>query len=360
MDVSVILPSYNPSEKLITAVRALNEAGFDDIIVINDGSEKEKSAEIFEKVKEMPFVRLISHEKNMGKGKALKTGFDFFLKNRPYKKGLVTTDDDMQHRAEDIKSCCSEMLRTGTAVFGARSFKGKEIPPKSRFGNNMTSFTFRFLCGIKITDTQTGLRALPSSYLPALIKVSGDRFEYETNMLLAMKENGLKFRELPIRTIYSDNNSGTHFRPIRDSLKIYAVILKYVFSSLLASAVDLIAFTLFNLLLPEKLDEGVRIFAATALARIISAAVNFTINRRKVFKSTSRLKPSIIKYCVLSVCQAGLSYGLVYLLTALSGAGRSILSTLFKMAVDTLLFFLCFVAQREWVFNSENKNDNNI
>lgn len=353
MEVSVILPSYNPSEKLITAVQALNAAGFDDIIVINDGSDKDGSGEIFEKVKEMPFAEVISHPKNMGKGKALKTGFEYFLENRPDKKGLVTTDDDMQHTAEDIKGCCAEMIRTGTAVFGARSFKGKDIPPKSRFGNNLTSLTFRFFCGIKITDTQTGLRAIPSSYLPALIKVSGDRFEYETNMLLAMKESGLKFKELPIKTIYADNNSETRFRPIRDSLKIYAVILKYTASSLLASAVDLIGFTLINMLLPDKTDEGVRIFAATAFARVASASVNFTVNRRRVFKSKSRLNSSIVKYFILSICQAGMSYGLVYLITALSDTGQSILSTVYKMAVDTVLFFLCFVAQREWVFKEK-------
>ncbi|MCI8603755.1 MAG: glycosyltransferase [Ruminiclostridium sp.] len=353
MDVSVILPSYNPGEKLITAVKALNKAGFDDIIVINDGSDMKSSAEIFEKVKGIPNISVISHEKNMGKGRALKTGFEYFLKNRPNKKGLVTTDDDMQHRAEDISACCREMIKTGKAVFGARNFRGREIPPKSRLGNNFTSFIFRFLCGIKITDTQTGLRALPASYLPILTDVSGDRFEYETNMLLAMKENGLEFKELPIMTIYTDNNSGTHFRPIRDSLKIYSVILKYTASSLLASAVDLTGFTIFNLLLPEKMDEGARIFAATAFARVISAAVNFTVNRRRVFKSKSRLNSSIIKYCILSICQAVMSYGLVCLITALLGTGQNILSTFYKMAVDTVLFFLCFAAQREWVFNKK-------
>lgn len=101
------------------------------------------------------------------------------------------------------------------------------------------------------------------------------------------------------------------------------------------------------------MDEGARIFAATAFARVISAAVNFTVNRRRVFKSKSRLNSSIIKYCILSICQAVMSYGLVCLITALLGTGQNILSTFYKMAVDTVLFFLCFAAQREWVFNKK-------
>ncbi|MCM1054396.1 MAG: glycosyltransferase family 2 protein [Bacteroides sp.] len=347
MDISVILPSYNPTEKLVTAVQELSEAGFDDIIVINDGSEK---TEIFDRISDLPFVTVITHEKNKGKGRALKTGFEYFLENRRDKLGAVTTDDDMQHRTEDITACCDEMKKTGIAVFGARSFKGEDIPPKSRIGNNITSFTFRFLCGIKISDTQTGLRAVPKSYIPVFLKTDGERFEYETNMLLSMKENGLTFKEIPIKTIYADNNSGTHFRPVRDSVKIYAVILKYIASSLTSSAIDLIFFTLLNLLLPKSWDEHLRIFASTAAARAVSSAVNFTVNRRRVFKSKSKLKKSLLKYYTLTVCQTLASYGLVYLITCAAGTSQSIFQTLYKMAVDLFLFFICFVVQREWVF----------
>lgn len=352
MEISVILPSYNPTEKLITTVNELANAGFDDIIVINDGS---KNTEIFDKIKDLPFTTVLSHEKNRGKGQALKTGFEFFMENRHNKIGVVTTDDDMQHTAEDIAACCREMEKTGIAVFGARNFKGKEIPPKSRIGNNITSFTFRFLCGIKITDTQTGLRAVPRSYLPLLIKTEGERFEYETNMLLSMKENGLPFKEIPIKTIYADNNSGTHFRPVRDSIKIYTVILKYIASSLISSTIDLIGFTLINLLLPKHWDEWVRIFISTIAARAVSSAVNFTVNRKKVFKSNSRLDKSLLKYYSLTVCQMLASYGLVYLITYASGTSQSIFQTLHKMAVDLFLFFVCFVIQREWVFNESKQ-----
>ncbi len=358
MNISVVLPSYNPSQKLIDAVNALTDYGFDDIIVINDGSN-DSSKQIFEQVSTYPNVTLINHEKNMGKGRALKTGFEYFIKNRKEKLGVVTTDDDLQHTPADILACAEEMENKGIAVFGSRNFKGDNIPPKSRIGNNITSFTFRFLCGIKITDTQTGLRAIPRSYLPALIKVSGERFEYETNMLLSMKQNDLKCCERPIETIYSDNNSGTHFNPLKDSIKIYAVILKYIASSITASLIDLVCFTLLNLFLPNEIDAWLRLFLATAIARLISSAVNYTINKNKVFKSKGHVKSSLIKYYCLCIVQGLSSYGLVYLITYLTGTEQSFIQTVYKMVVDVILFFLCFTAQREWVFKEKKENNKN-
>lgn len=355
MNVSVILPSYNPSEKLVQSVKSLTDAGFDDIIIINDGSKKDCSC-YFEAAKENKAVTVIEHDKNMGKGRALKTGFEYFLENRAEKSGVVTTDDDLQHSSDDIIACAEKMEETNSAVFGARSFKEKNIPPKSRIGNNITSFTFKFFCGIKITDTQTGLRALPSSYLSILVRTSGERFEYETNMILAMKQNDLKFTEIPIKTIYNDNNSSTHFNPFKDSIRIYAVILKYLISSLGASIIDLLAFTLLNLIIPEKMEEWKRIFIATVTARIISSAVNYTVNRKKVFNSKSKVKSSLPKYYALCICQAALSFGLVYIVTSLFGTTQSLLQTVYKMAVDIILFLLCFTVQREWVFKEQNKN----
>lgn len=356
MKVSVILPSYNPGKKLPEAVNKLIMAGFDDIIVVNDGS-RDDCIHFFDEISNEPYVTVLNHEKNMGKGCALKTAFQFFLDNRNDMAGVVTTDDDLQHGLKDILACANEMESSNMAVFGARDFKGDNVPTKSRIGNNITSFTFRFLCGIKITDTQTGLRAIPRHYLPVLLEVSGERFEYETNMLLSMKQNDLAFKELPIKTIYNDNNSGTHFNPLKDSIKIYAVILKYILSSLSASLIDLIGFTLLNLLLSKDIDDSLRIFLATAIARAVSSAVNYTVNRKRVFKSRTNLKSSLVKYYILTVCQAAASYGLVYLLTFASGTSQSIIQTLFKMAVDFALFFLCFTVQREWVFKEKKKKE---
>lgn len=358
MTVPVILPSYNPGEKLVDTVKSLLSSGFDDIIIINDGSNEE-SLRYFNAVKELDGVTLLSHEVNKGKGKALKTGFAYFLENRKDASGVVTTDDDGQHAPADILKCAQKMEETGEAVFGARSFKGDNVPSKSRFGNNATRFVFNFLCGIKITDTQTGLRAIPKDYLPVIIEAGGDKFEYETNMLLKMKQNGLTFSEVPIETIYIENNSATHFRPIMDSIKIYSAIFAYLLSSVAAAVIDLGIFTLLNLLLPTDIDGGLRIAVSTIGARLVSSIINFTINRKSVFKSKSGVAASLVKYYALCVCQMGLSYLLVYLISCATGAEQSIIQTVFKMAVDTLLFIMCFVIQREWVFKTKKGGNKN-
>lgn len=354
MNVSVILPSYDPSDSLPRAAKLLIESGFDDIIVINDGSVS--GTEFFDEIASFPEVTLLVHEKNMGKGKALKTGFEYFLQNRETRSGVVTVDDDLQHDIDDVKTCAEKMELCGKAVFGARDFKRENVPAKSKIGNNITAFVFRFICGIRLSDTQTGLRALPRSYLPALLTASGNGFEYETNMLLTMKQNELDFEETPIKTIYSDNNRSTHFAPLKDSVKIYAVIFKYILSSLSAALIDLAIFTLLNMLIPSDMDEGIRIFVATAFARIVSSAINFAVNRQRVFKSKGNLKASIVKYYILCVCQMAASYGLVCLITMLASTTQSLLQTVFKMIVDIVLFFFCFAVQREWVFkDNEHK-----
>lgn len=353
--VSVILPSYNPTDKLEQTVDALVAEGFDDIIIINDGSN-DSCRHHFEAVAKNSCVTLLTHDKNMGKGRALKTGFEYFMCNRSDKAGVVTTDDDMQHDCKDIRLCAEEMERTGAAVLGARSFKGDNVPFKSHLGNAITTFTFKFVCGIKITDTQTGLRAIPSGYLPMLTDVSGEHFEYETNMLLEMKQRGLQLKEIPIKTIYTENHT-SHFNPFKDGVKIYAVILKYIISSISASVIDLVIFTLLNMLLPESMEEWVRIFTATAAARVVSSVTNYTINRKKVFKSSINVKSSLLKYYAVAVCQAALSYSLVYIVTYALGTTQSMWQTLYKMIVDIILFFLCFVVQREWVFKEKNSGE---
>lgn len=128
-------------------------------------------------------------------------------------------------------------------ILGVRDFSGPEVPARSRRGNRITSFVFRAFCGIRISDTQTGLRAIPAAYLPRLVEVEGDRFEYETNMLLALKRAQIKWTEVPIRTVYIEENQTSHFRPIVDSFRIYKLILKFILSSCAGSLVDIGVFT---------------------------------------------------------------------------------------------------------------------
>ena len=128
-------------------------------------------------------------------------------------------DGDNQHHVEDILACCEKLReKPDHVILGARDFSKREVPLRSRFGNVLTKGVFRFACGIRITDTQTGLRAIPARYLEAMTEIEGSRYEYETNMLLEMKARRIPFEEVPIRTIYLEENESSHFNPLKDSL----------------------------------------------------------------------------------------------------------------------------------------------
>lgn len=350
MNVPVLIPTYNPTERIIEVVRSLISAGFERLIIVDDGSRPECSP-IFAVLADMPQCTLLHHDVNRGKGRGLKTGFAYILEHMPECSGVVTTDDDGQHSPEDIQRYAEKMEQSGRAVLGARDFTGDDVPPRSRFGNNCTRFVFRALCGIRITDTQTGLRALPISYLPALAKLSGERFEYETNMLLEMKRLGLPFDEVRIQTIYNDKNSGSHFHPLRDSIKIYAVIFRFMLSSGLCSLIDIGLFTLINLLTaPLFSSTELRILTATAGARVVSSLVNFLLNRSGVFRSGKNIRRAAVRYYTLAACQLIASYLCVNGLALLFGGGASVWQTVIKIIVDTALFFISFGIQRDWVY----------
>lgn len=349
MNVAVIIPSLNPDGKLIEVVDSLVSAGFDDIIVVNDGSDSEHM-QPFDKVRQYKQCTVLKHDVNKGKGRALKTAFEYCLSNRTELSGVVTVDGDNQHKAKDILNCCQKMLKLNNKVIlGVRDFSGEQVPSKSRLGNNITSFVFRFACGIKISDTQTGLRAIPYEYLPVMCKIGGERFEYETNMLLEMKRYRIEMVEVPIETVYIEENASTHFHPIRDSFKIYAVILKYLFGSLASFLIDIAIFTAVNFLLLNTAGASVRIFAATLTARAVSSVFNYCYNRKAVFEHRGRVASSVFRYYTLCVVQLCLSYGMVYFITKILSLGPA-LTTLAKAVVDTVLFIISFQLQRVWVF----------
>ncbi len=360
-NVVVILPSLDPDYRMNLVVDGCMERGFKTIVVVNDGSDKEHS-EPFETAAKKPGVVVLKHDVNMGKGRSLKTAMKWVLENRKDAAGVVTVDGDNQHHPDDIKACAEAMIERGITVLGCRDFSEPQVPWKSKAGNNITKFVFGALCGIKISDTQTGLRAFPMDVLPFLCKTEGDRFEFETNMLLEMHSASIPFSEVKIRTIYEDKeNSTSHFHPFRDSFKIYKIIFKYVFSSLASTLIDLALFFVLNLILSRVITGNlsllgksfsaglVVVFLSTAGARIVSSFMNYKVNKHIVFRSEA--KNTIQKYYALAIIQLCVSALLVYLISNLFGEG-SVLRTFCKAVVDTALFFISFRVQKTWVFKN--------
>ena len=363
--ISVVLPSLDPDEKLLAVIDGLLEYGFTDIILINDGSKPENLS-YFRTAASHPEVHLIQHPVNRGKGAALKTAFAWFLENRPDAAGVVTVDGDNQHHPEDTRACALHMLQADHLTLGVRDFSHPDVPARSRSGNRITSAVFKIFVGMTISDTQTGLRAIPRKHLSLLNSVSGDRFEYETNMLLALKENGIPFDEVKIRTVYIEENKSSHFHPIRDSWRIYKLILrhffKYTLSSLLSSFLDEGLYMLLSWLLQPVLSGFLFSAIPIVTARIISSLMNFFMNKKMVFHSKQSTSTAMIRYGLLAIpillAQLGLTHGLT-LLCGLS-EDQIILRGVIHAVVMTFLFIVSYVVQQRWVFVAKSNTKQEV
>lgn len=338
--LAVLIPAYKPGESLIKLSHELAEAGFGHILVVDDGSGGEFSA-VFESV-EKTGCRVIRHAANMGKGRALKTGINDILLNQRL-SGVITADADGQHLVEDIINVGKAMLESeNTIVIGRRAFSGK-VPLKSRFGNSITKHVFNFVSGLKIHDTQTGLRALPWSSLKNMLTLTGERYEYEMDMLLEASKLGLKIKEIDIETVYLDKNSASHFNPLKDSFRIYRLIVMFAGSSLFAFLIDFGLFALLQLLFPQDNLLWLRVVGS----RIPSSTINFFVNRNLVFaRSTGNFKRHVIGYFWLVGVIMILNYSLIFLLYDLAGIPELIA----KLIAEILLFFLSYTMQRRVVF----------
>jgi len=353
-DITILIPSLNPDEKLKKTIDGIIGKGFHKIVVVDDGSD-EAHKEPFEYAAEKG-CKVLVHEVNKGKGRALKTAFEYCM-TCPECIGVITVDGDGQHGVEDIYNCGKAMIQRNNehVILGCRDFGAETVPFKSKYGNNITKFAFRALCGIKISDTQTGLRAIPAEFLKAMTEYKGERFEYETNMLLEMKTQGIPFSEVKIETIYLEDNASSHFHPWRDSFKIYKIILKYSLSAGASAVIDLLlfyialhVFELFGISTTE--NTQLTVVLSTVIARVMSSLFNYSVNRKVVFHSSSR--NSFVKYYILCATQMCVSAVLVAALSSLGVTGK-LGKLLIKLVVDTCLFFVSFGIQREWVFKTK-------
>lgn len=348
---SVIIPAYQPDEKLPGVVKGLVDAGIDDIIIVNDGSAA-ACGDIFAEVAAYPQVTLLEHEVNRGKGAALRTAFSYFAKNRPETDGAVTADADGQHIPADIIAVGEKMCDTGGVVLGVRDFGLPDVPPRSRFGNRATCFAMRAFIGLKCTDTQTGLRAIPRRYMGVMLSVAGDRYEYETNMLIAFKDEKIPMSEHTINTVYIEDNRSSHFRPVRDSVRIYSLILKrffkYVASSVGCFVVEQVIQTSVFAAVKDSFSGWATELLSFGPARVVSSLLNYFINRKYVFGRGG--SSAVLRYYALAAAQAAVTYGIDLGARELLGIDGSVAYTVMTVIVKVLIAFVSYRIQKEWVF----------
>ena len=362
----ILVPSLEPDDRLPVYIQKLKDGGFSHIVVVDDGSG-EKYQEIFNKVASVENTIVLHHSVNQGKGVALKTGYRYIAENLPDIIGVITADSDGQHTVEDCISLAEELRSEKRVLYlGSRDFTLENVPPKSRKGNKITSVVFKLLYGQYLPDTQTGLRAFRKEELPFMINVQGERYEYEMNVLIACSRAGIKMVPITIKTIYENENEGTHFHPVRDSWRIYKVIfgsfIKFMGASLVCFLVDQLLFNLFKgwlfplagISLNLDLPLGIRLdntSLANYSARLISAILNFRLNKELVFKVKGK-KGTGLRYAVTAI--------FIIILSTLGIKALSLIGFapwIAKLLVDTLLYFLSYRIQQQWVFREDAKNE---
>jgi putative flippase GtrA len=232
-----------------------------------------------------------------------------------------------------------------------RNFSGADVPKKSRLGNRITSFIFLICTKIHCPDTQTGLRGIPISLIDFCLSVPGERFEYETNLLITAAKKGIHLEMMPISTVYLENNHSSHFHPVKDSVRIYynifRNIIKFIASSLTCAAVDLTVFTLLSSFLFGRSSAG--IFNSTVIARCLSGVLNFTLNKVWCFGIRGDNLKHAVKYLILFCIQMLLSWAFVTLFSYLP-----VHLTILKVLTDTVLFILSYFIQKKLIFRKSS------
>ena len=333
----VLIPAYQPDARLPRLILELHRADPSTKIVVVDDGSGQKFSDIFE-ASATAGAHVISYENNRGKGYALREGFTWIRDVAgDLSECVVTADADGQHTLNDIFRVGRTCTDTGTSVLGVREFVG-HVPARSRIGNTATSALFWLATGWKLKDTQTGLRAFPVALLPALLEVQGDRYEYELRVLLHLAKFRHPVTQIPIETIYEAGNPTSHFRPLQDSARIWAPLLKFAASSGVATVIDYVLVLVLNALTGA-------LFLPVITARVVSASVNFAMNRR-VFEATGvPLRCSALRYAALAVAVVAGSYTMLAVLT---GIGMPLWFA--KIIADTTMYLVSYSAQSRYVF----------
>ena len=272
----LIIPAFRPAEGLVSLVGSVRAASTMPIVVIDDGSGP-SFRHIFEHLAAAGIL-VVRNAINLGKGAALKNGLNQALLAYPDAEWFVTADADGQHLPKDILAI-ARSSDEGVVVMGSRRF-GSGVPLRSRLGNTISKYVYYCLTGIKLRDTQTGLRSIPRRVAELCLSIRSNRYEFETEQILAAKENGFRFKQVPIETVYLDGNSSSHFNPLLDSFRIYFVLLRYTLSSLTTYIADFATFIALS-------TNGFSIFSSNMAARAVALWLQFALLRSFVFKTNS-------------------------------------------------------------------------
>lgn len=353
-NIGILIPAYNPDEQFLMVMKEImNDSVLNQTVVVVDDGSNEDHQYIFNELTKLygSKMTLLVHAENAGKGAAIKTGLAYFQESLPQIQGVATLDADGQHAIPDVRRSIDAF--TGeNLVLGVHQFD-PDVPLRSRFGNILTSWLFSTFTGHGVSDTQTGLRVIPKKYFAPLLAFPENHFEFEFKMLLDSQEYGVEMTEVPIETIYLNDNVGSNFRVVQDSLSIYAQFFKFAASSITSFLVDLGVFTILMMIFGTQTRE--HILWAVVIARILSSIMNYSVNRRLVFNKAGN--HTLVKYFTLVVVQMYLAGELTYMITqAFAGAETTLTAVIAKILADALLFIVSYQVQKRLIFKGASND----
>jgi glycosyltransferase involved in cell wall biosynthesis len=338
--ICILIPSLNPDENLNELLGGIIKSNWKKIIIVDDGSTTE-TKKIFNAIVKKYGITLLTHEVNKGKGASIKTGLDYIKNHEIDSDGLITVDADGQHLVKDIiRIANSSVNNINDVIFGVRMF-GKSTPFASMFGNKVTQFLLHSINSIAISDSQTGLRYLPKFLLDDLLNLPSNRYDYELDCLITIKNLNVNIIQVQIETVYIEDNKGSHFKGLLDSSKVLLILVRHSIISLSCFGFDIFLFALF-------FSYSESVLFATFMARLIVLPFYFIANKFVAFRSFSGIKiiREIVIYLFLVVLVAFLS---AILLKLIEGYALHTILML-KVIVDTCLFFFAFYVQKNVIF----------
>ncbi|MCQ2741798.1 MAG: glycosyltransferase family 2 protein [Bacilli bacterium] len=350
MKTALIMPIYCPSAAVLPFLSLFQDGDFSLYVVVDDGSGDEYSSIYKEIEKKKDFV-VLRHPKNKGKGDALKTAFRYIKENHPEIEGAITADGDGQHTYKDILKIRDSLAdHPDSYILGYRDFEGPNVPKRSKEGNDFSNWYVSYRTTVDCKDTQTGLRGIPACLFDAALKTHGSRYEYELNQLISFVQIA-PVVEVMIETVYLNNNESSHFRPFKDTCRLYNGPILYVLLGVACMLIEEIAFSiLFTNNFPGSWQQ---ILLSVGAPRLIQGTAMFMFALLMCFPSHARLPRKILRFLLLIVTNIAILFGSIYGLALLGLPMWALI--LIKIVLDLVLAGGDFYANMMWVFSIRKK-----
>ncbi|MCX6832892.1 MAG: glycosyltransferase family 2 protein [candidate division Zixibacteria bacterium] len=215
----VIIPAYNAAKtlsQLISQVKRLHQ-NF-DVLIVDDGSADESG-----RIAGTAGAIVLTHGCNLGKGEALKAGFAYAVAH-DY-DAVITLDADLQHDPAEIQCFLNAYSDDRTILVGIRR-RDKTMPFARKVSNSLTSFVASVFCGVRVLDSQSGYRLIPTAILKS-ITLSSSRFDLEPELLIKAARAGYDIKSVEISTIYHAGRSSIN--PLIDTIRFLIMLMKSLF-----------------------------------------------------------------------------------------------------------------------------------